>query len=82
MTLVYRQLGHEAKWRAIGRRKLKIAGLVDPTVKELVEMHYLAETPVILDDSRLKATLGSVQKTTYEEGIQKTLAWMRAHPAG
>jgi nucleoside-diphosphate-sugar epimerase len=43
-------------------------------------MHYLAETPVILDDSRLKKTLGAVQKTSYEEGIQKTLAWMRANP--
>jgi nucleoside-diphosphate-sugar epimerase len=81
MTLVYRQLGREAKWRTIGRTKLKIAGMVDPTVKELVEMHYLAETPVILDDIRLKKTLGAVQKTSYEEGIQKTLAWMRAHPA-
>jgi nucleoside-diphosphate-sugar epimerase len=80
MTLVYRQLGREPKWRAIGRTKLKIAGMVDPTVKELVEMHYLGETPVILDDSRLKKTLGSVQKTSYEEGIQKTLAWMRVNP--
>jgi len=81
MTLVYRQLGREPKWRAISRTKLKIAGLVDPLVKELVEMQYLAETPVILDDSRLKKTLGAVQKTSYKEGIQKTLAWMRANPA-
>jgi len=81
MTLVYRQLGREPKWRTISRTKLKIAGLVDPVVKELVEMHYLAETPVILDDSRLRNTLGAVQKTTYQEGIQKTLVWMREHPA-
>jgi len=81
MTLVYRQLEREPKWRTIGLTKLKIAGLVDPLVKEMVEMHYLAETPVILDDGRLKKTLGAVQKTSYKEGIQKTLAWMRAHPA-
>jgi nucleoside-diphosphate-sugar epimerase len=81
MTLAYRQLGREPKWRAIGRTMLKIAGLVDPVAKELVEMHYLAETPVILDDSRLKKTLGAVQKTSYPEGIQNTLAWMRANPS-
>ena len=77
MTLVYRQLKMEPKWRTIGRTKLKIGGLVDPFVKELVEMHYLFETPVILDDSKLRAKLGTVQKTSYEAGIEKTLAWMR-----
>jgi nucleoside-diphosphate-sugar epimerase len=82
MTLAYRQLGREPKWRTIGRTKLKIAGLFNPLLKELVEMHYLAETPVILDDSKLKKTLGPVRKTAYEEGIRKTLAWMRANPAG
>jgi nucleoside-diphosphate-sugar epimerase len=81
MTVVYRQLEKEPKWHTIGRTKLKLAGLVDPVVKELVEMHYLAETPVILDDSKLKGTLGAVQKTPYREGITKTLAWMRANPA-
>jgi nucleoside-diphosphate-sugar epimerase len=77
MTLVYRQLGKEAKWRTIGRTKLKIAGWFNPLMKELVEMHYLFETPVILDDSKLLRTLGTVEKTPYEAGIQKTLAWMR-----
>jgi nucleoside-diphosphate-sugar epimerase len=76
MTLVWRQLGREPKWRTIGRTKLKIGGLVDPFVKELVEMHYLFETPVLLDDSKLRAKLGTVQKTPYEAGIEKTLAWM------
>jgi nucleoside-diphosphate-sugar epimerase len=80
MTLVYRQLGRDAKWRTIGRTKLKIAGLFNPLLKELVEMHYLAETPVILDDSKLQKTIGAVRKTPYKEGIHKTLAWMRAHP--
>jgi nucleoside-diphosphate-sugar epimerase len=78
MTLVYRQVHMEPKWRAIGRTKLKIGGLVDPMLKELVEMHYLFETPVILDDSKLRAKLGTVQKTPYEGGIEKTLAWMRS----
>jgi nucleoside-diphosphate-sugar epimerase len=78
MTLVYRQVQMEPKWRTIGRTKLKIGGLVDPMLKELVEMHYLFETPVILDDSKLRTKLGTVQKTPYGAGIEKTLAWMRS----
>ena len=48
--------------------------------REVQAIARAAETPVILDDSRLKQTLGAVQKMSYEEGIRKTLAWMRANP--
>jgi nucleoside-diphosphate-sugar epimerase len=81
MTLVYRQLELQPKWRAVGRTMLRIAGWFNPLMRELVEMHYLFETPVILDDSKLKRKLGAVNKTAYQEGISKALAWMRAHPA-
>ena len=57
---------------------LKILGLFNPLMKELVEMMYLQETPVILDDSKLAAKLPGLRKTSYDEGIQRTLEWMRA----
>jgi nucleoside-diphosphate-sugar epimerase len=31
-----------------------------------------------LDDSKLRAKLGQVQKTTYDKGIQRTLDWIVA----
>ena len=40
-------------------------------------MLYLQETPLILDDSKLLAKLGSVRKTPYDEGIRLTIEWMR-----
>jgi len=49
----------------------------DPNIREVIEMLYLQETPVILDDSKLAAKLGGVKKTPYDEGIQKTVEWMR-----
>ncbi len=45
-------------------------------MREVVEMLYLQETPVILDDSKLLAKF-PVKKTSYDEGIEKTLEWMR-----
>ena len=45
-------------------------------MREVVEMLYLQETPVILDDRKLLAKI-PVRKTTYDEGIRQTLAWMR-----
>jgi hypothetical protein len=55
---------------------LKFLGWFNPTMREVVEMLYLQETPVILDDRKLLARL-PVHKTPYDEGIQKTLEWMR-----
>jgi len=78
MTLAYRAVGREPKWRTVGSTMLKLLGLFNPLMKEMVEMHYLFETPVILDDSKLRSKLGEVKKTPYEEGIKQTLQWMRA----
>jgi nucleoside-diphosphate-sugar epimerase len=78
MTRVYRAAGREADYRSVGRTMLKMAGLVNPLLKELVEMVYLQETPVVLDDSKLAAKLGGLQKTSYDEGIRRTIEWMRA----
>jgi nucleoside-diphosphate-sugar epimerase len=41
-------------------------------------MHYLLETPVIMDDSAIHDLLGNVHKTSYEDGIRETLRLMRA----
>jgi len=78
ITRVYRAVGRQPKYRTVGRGLLKIMGWFNPLFRELVEMLYLQETPVILDDSKLLGKLGAVYKTPYDEGIRKTLEWMRA----
>lgn len=77
ITRVYRASGRNPKYRSAGRGLLKVMGWFNPLMKELQEMFYLAETPVILDDSKLQAKLGNVRKTSYDEGIRQTLDWMR-----
>ena len=77
ISRVYRALGREPKYRSAGRGLLKMLGWFDPVLRELVEMLYLQETPVILDDSKLVTRLGGVRKTSYDEGIRRTLEWMR-----
>ena len=46
-------------------------------MRELPEMLYLQETPVILDDSKLLAKFPNVHKTPYDEGIRRTIAWIK-----
>jgi nucleoside-diphosphate-sugar epimerase len=78
ITRIYRAVGGSPKYRTIGRGLLKIMGWFSPLMRELREMIYLQETPVILDDTKLLAKFPQVHKTPYDEGIRETLDWMRA----
>src|SRR4051794_16341053 len=77
ITRIYRAAGRTPKYRTVGRNMLKVMGWFSPFFRELPEMAYLQETPVILDDSKLLAKLPGIRKTPYDEGIERTLGWMR-----
>jgi hypothetical protein len=64
-----------------GKNVLRVMGLFNPMMRELVEMSYLHSTPVVLDDSAIQNLLGKVKKTSYDEGIRKTLETMKATPS-
>jgi nucleoside-diphosphate-sugar epimerase len=76
ITRIYRAVGRAPKYRTVGAGMLKFLGWFNPTMREVVEMLYLQETPVILDDRKLLAKL-PVHKTPYDDGIRQTLEWMR-----
>jgi len=73
---IFVQVGRKPKYVVAGKTALRLFGLFNPLMRELVEMHYLQTSPVILDDTRLKNLLGDLPKTPYKEGIRQTLASM------
>jgi nucleoside-diphosphate-sugar epimerase len=76
-TQVFEQFGMSPKFRVVTPSLLRVLGIFNPLMKELVEMNYLQSNPVILDDSKLTATIGPVKKTSYAEGIGQTAADLR-----
>lgn len=52
---------------------LRLAGIFNPFMRELVEMHYLITNPVLLDDSALQKLLGGIRKAPYDEGLWQNL---------
>ncbi|WP_375758213.1 NAD-dependent epimerase/dehydratase family protein [Corallococcus exercitus] len=78
---LYAQAGHAPKTMTMGKTLVRLVGLFDPFMKELVEMYYLLTNPVLMDDSALRGLLGTVHKTPYAEGIRQTLAALRGDPA-
>jgi nucleoside-diphosphate-sugar epimerase len=71
---IYAAAGTKPRFMVAGKNGLRLFGIFDPVMRELVEMHYLLTTPVVLDDSALQELLGPLQKTSYDEGIRRTLA--------
>ena len=79
--LVFGAVGAKPRMRVAGKTMLRLLGLFNPFLREVVEMHYLWMTPVKLDDSRLRSLLPELRKTPYVEGIQATIQAMRAKSA-
>jgi nucleoside-diphosphate-sugar epimerase len=70
---VFRMAGRKPRLRVAGKTLLRLMGLFNPIMRELVEMHYLLTTPVLLDDSALHGLLGRIHKTPYDEGLRLSL---------
>lgn len=82
ITRVYKAVGRAPKYRQAGAGLLRILGWFDANIREVIEMLYLQETPVILDDSKLARKLGALPKTSYDEGIQQTVEWIQHSKVG
>ncbi|MCO4888283.1 NAD-dependent epimerase/dehydratase family protein [Cupriavidus sp. WGtm5] len=69
-----RQTGAKLRLRVAGKTMLRLIGLFNPFMREMVEMHYLMSEPLIMDDSALQRLIGPIHKTPYAQGIRQTLA--------
>lgn len=74
---IERQAGVRLTLRVVNKTMLRILGLFNPMMREMVEMNYLMTEPVIMDDAALQKLIGPVQKTPYREGVRQMLEALR-----
>jgi nucleoside-diphosphate-sugar epimerase len=70
---IFAAAGQQPRYEVPPPWKLRVVAMMNPYVRELREMQYLLETPVLLDDSRLATLLNGLPKTSCAEGIGQTL---------
>ena len=70
---IEKQTGRALRYRSAGKMTLRLLGLFNPMLREMVEMHYLLTEPVLMDDSALAALLGPLPRTPYETGVRLSL---------
>lgn len=70
----FTQAGVKRKLMVAGPTMLRILGWFKPLMRELVEMAYLQQTPVLMDDTDLQKLLPDMKNTSYDEGIRQILS--------
>ncbi len=78
VEMAFAVTGRKPKLRVVGKTMTRMIGLFVPFMRELVEMHYLQITPVLLDDSALTKLLGGAKKTPYAEGVRKSVEFLQS----
>lgn len=73
IELVRELTGYEKKVSTVSKNMIRLLGVFDPGMREMVEMFYLNEDPVVLDGGKYEREIGQIPRTPYKEGFQKTL---------
>jgi nucleoside-diphosphate-sugar epimerase len=77
VDIAYQQAGQlQTRLRGTPTLLLRVLGMVNPLMRELVEMQYLYEAPFIVDSSKITNTLG-VRPTALSQAIADTLTAYR-----
>ncbi len=74
---IFAAAGRPVNYEIAPAWKMRIVALMNPYVREMREMQYLLDSPVLLDDAALSLALGGLHKTPYAEGIEETLQTVR-----
>lgn len=74
---VVQRQGGQARTRAFPWWLVRLASPFAPTLRELLEMRYLWRQPLRMDNTRLKALLGSEPHTPLDDAVAATLAGLR-----
>ncbi|HEY4429968.1 MAG TPA: NAD-dependent epimerase/dehydratase family protein [Paenibacillus sp.] len=64
---------------SVGRIGLSLLGTFVPVMKEIVEMLYLTQEPVILSGGKYERNVGPIPTTPFEQGITETVLALMSH---
>jgi nucleoside-diphosphate-sugar epimerase len=77
ITMIREITGYEKKIRVISTSMIRFLGFFSPFMKEMVEMMYLTESPIVLNGEKFQKEMGPLPHTSYKQGIQETISWMK-----
>jgi nucleoside-diphosphate-sugar epimerase len=79
IEMAFQAAGTKAKVGAMGRGFFQFFGLFVPEAREMVELMYEFEEPLVLDGSKFVHAFPSFEYTPHEEAVRQTVEWFRKH---
>jgi nucleoside-diphosphate-sugar epimerase len=79
VEMVFEATGGEFKMQRAPKVLVRVLGLFDPAMREMVEMLYEFEEPFVLDHSAFARAFGE-DATPLREAIRRTVHWYRERP--
>lgn len=76
VELVYRTVGNSTKIRTIKPGILKFLSIFSPMIKEVNEMLYQYESPLVVNDKKFQENF-SYRPTPIQAAVEKTVKWCR-----
>ncbi|WP_100332600.1 SDR family NAD(P)-dependent oxidoreductase [Bacillus xiapuensis] len=76
-TLLEEITGHSHSFFQVNKGMIRLLSLFNKEMKEVVEMMYLYEQPVILSGEAYEKEIGPLPQTPYDQGLKKTIQFMK-----
>ena len=79
LSLIREIDGYEKNFKSVKRGMIRFLSIFSPFMRELLEMIYLTEEPLLLSGDKYEKAVGPLPKTPYQEGLKETIQWMKTH---
>lgn len=69
--------GYQKGVSTVTKKMIQFLGVFNSQMRELVEMYYLYEEPVVLNGEKYERLIGKVPSTSYQDGLKQTIDYMK-----
>ncbi|HHW39166.1 MAG TPA: SDR family NAD(P)-dependent oxidoreductase [Bacillales bacterium] len=76
VNILREHTSYSKKVGTVTKGMVKFLGLFDKNMREVVEMLYLTEDPVVLDGGKLEQLIKDIPRTPYQDGVKQTIDYM------
>ncbi|MGA9226845.1 MAG: SDR family NAD(P)-dependent oxidoreductase [Mesobacillus sp.] len=69
--------GYQKGVSTVSKNMIRFLGLFNRQMREVVEMFYLNEEPIVLNGEKYENFIGPIPRTSYREGLRQTIEYMK-----
>jgi nucleoside-diphosphate-sugar epimerase len=78
VSIIREITGYKKKVSTVSKGMIQFLGFFNKDMREVVEMFYLNEEPVILNGEKYEKRIGQVPRTSYHDGLRQNIDFMKS----